>query len=168
MPSGIERFSSDRKDAIQSFLVPAILFPLSLIIIAHIQTGISVPTMLTLHTFFFIAVNALFMTTVYVMSKSFDRREHFWKFISALNWMNLASFLLMVPYMIAISALDMPINAFEHYAVFLTLVNIAYAGFITTYALKLPWEMGGFITIIGLLISRTGWDLITFFQDTLV
>ena len=58
-------------------------------------------------------------------------------------------------------------ETFEVYAVFVEIIGYVYSAFVITYCFKLPWEMGGFIAIVGLAINENLFDLTNYIRDTL-
>lgn len=155
MPCGLERFSNERRDALRSFMIPLILLPVTLTIIMFLpdEAGAPLSVAVPIHFVRIILAVVLFLAAVYFLAKQFGREEYFYKFLNVSNWFNIIGFTLILPFVYGIfSGQDMV--AFEAYAVFVTLVGYVYTAFVLTYCFKLPWQMGGFISIIGLAIDQ--------------
>lgn len=166
MPSGIKRFSASKKSAVKSFIVPAILLPFVLYIMASMSVGFSANLLVPLHVGRIVISLALFFTIVYFLSKQFDRVEHFWRFITVTNWCEIIATILAVPILYGfISGQDL--SSFESYAVFITIAGYVYSAFIVTHAFRLPWELGGFIAIVGLAVNENLLEVTAFVRDSL-
>lgn len=155
MPNGVQRFSNSKRDAYKSFIIPVAFLPLTLMVIMALPDESVGPAslLLPLHVVRIILAVVLFLTAVYFLAKQCDREEHFYQFLNVSNWCNIAGLILVAPIVYGVfSGQDMA--AFEAYAVFITIAGYIYTAFILTHCFRLPWEMGGFIAIIGLAIDE--------------
>ena len=92
--------------------------------------------------------------------------EFLYKYIIVQNWFELALLALIAPMLVCLS-IGMPVEQVENYAVFITVLSYVYCGFILTYSLRIPWEMGGFIAVSFMFIDETAFDVLKFVRDTL-
>lgn len=169
MPSGIERFGKTKSDALKSLIIPIALLPLTLMVIMALPEEAAGPVniVLPIHIIRIVAAVVVFLIVVYYLAKQFNREEYFYRFWSASNWCNVVGLVMVSPIMIGVfSGYDMAV--FESYAVFITLVGYVYSAFIITYCFKLPWEMGGFIAILGLAIDENLFDLAHYIKDSMM
>lgn len=165
MPKGIDRFDSSKAAAIRSFIIPALVLPLVMVIFVYQSTGYAWEVLVSLHFVRILLSVILSFAAVYFFSKQFDRQEHFYKFITVSNWSNVPGVLMTLPIIIGLfSGHDMAV--FESYAVFLSLISVLYCGFVLTHCFRVPWEMGGFIAIVMLAIDQNLFDLTIYIRDT--
>lgn len=166
MPKGFDRFDVTPSKAIRSFLIPLALLPFILMIIVNMHAEFS-PTLIISLNILRIFFSILFcLTAVYFLAKQFDRQEHFYKFIMISNWLNINSLLLVLPILIGMAS-GVPSDDFEVYAVFCEIIGYVYSAFVITHCFRLPWEMGGFIAIVGLAINENLFDLSNYARDLL-
>jgi hypothetical protein len=102
---------------------------------------------------------------VFFFCKKVNRLEFLYQYIIVQNWFEIALLALIAPIFI-LMGMGAPLEQFESYAIFITLLSYVYSGFILTHALRIPWEMGGFIAVSFLFIDQTGFDVIEFVRDT--
>ncbi len=167
MKQGVGRFSDSRVDALKSFLIPFALLPVTLTIIMALPDESVGPfeLILPLHIVRIILAIVLFLTAVYFLAKQLGREEHFYKFLNVSNWCNIPGLILVLPFVYGIVS-DQDMAAFEAYAVFVTLVGYVYGAFVLTHCFRIPWEMGGFIAIIGLAIDENLFTVMHMIRDT--
>lgn len=166
MPKGFERFEVTPKLAIQSFFLPIILLPFSMVVVVGLLPEFSPTLLISLAVLRVLISAVLFLSAVYFLVKQFDRQEHFYKFIMISNWMNIATFALLFPVVISFLTGSDP-DAFEVYVVFVEIIGYIYSAYIVTQCFKLPWEMGGFIAVVGLAINENLFDLTEYIRDAL-
>ncbi|NCT40558.1 MAG: hypothetical protein GW778_02715 [Alphaproteobacteria bacterium] len=160
LKKGAKRFSSDSKSLKQSFLLPIMLLPITLIIVfyAHPDGKLAdgatqiLAIIYTLRLFIYLG---LFLGFVYLMTKSMDRAEDFKRFATANNWLTLPAAGAMLP------LLCLFLNGSHSWAeiypmmVVVTLYAYAYTAFMATYVLRIPYELAGFIAIAGMAIHQS-------------
>ncbi len=159
MRHGIERYDNSRVAAIRSFLIPLLLMPVALYVTAALDdSGGPYTGLIVLHGFKLVIAIVLFLTIVYFIAKQYDRQEHFNRFVSISNWSSIPAMLLVAPilYLVLTGQDTIPL---ESYAVFITLLGYVYSAFIITHCFKMPWQLGGFIAILGMAIDQNLWSL---------
>lgn len=164
MQSGIERFEQiSKKDAVKSFVIPVLLLPLVLtILVLTSKEGYTTLYLIMVHSTRIIAGIIAYLLVVFYFSRLLKRREHFAKYVVVVNWSGLINVLLLPPILIyALSGAEL--QGIEAYAVFVALLGYVYLGFILTFALRIPWEMGGFMAVIGIFVDETMWDILFYF-----
>ncbi len=169
MPVGIERFSPHKKDAIKSLIIPLLLLPITLVAVLSLPEESEGPLsfLILLQVVRTVGAFSLFLLVVYYLAKQFGRQEHFFRYLNAGNWCNIPGVLLTMPLMYGIF-MGHEMAGYESYAVFITLVGYVYSAFILTYSFRLPWEMGGFIAIVGLAINENLFDLTHFIKNMML
>lgn len=158
MPKGIERFDTSAPTAVKSFLIPLVLSPVLLAVLAAFSSGFSFTYLMTLHSVRVLITSLLFLGVVYLMIRQYGREEHFMRFVTVNNWMTIPSTLFLLPVVVCL-VMGMDHSVYESYALFVTLAGYVYTGFIISKSFKLPWEMGAFISIMGLAIDQHALDL---------
>jgi len=166
MPKGFERFDITPAKAIRSFFIPLALLPFILMIVVNMHDEFSPTLIISLNLLRIFFSIILFLTAVYFLTKQFDRHHHFYKFILISNWLNINALLMALPILIGM-ATGVPSDDFEVYAVFCEIIGYVYSAFVITYCFRLPWEMGGFIAIVGLAINENLFDLSNYARDLL-
>lgn len=160
LKKGAKRFSSDNKSLKQSFLLPILLLPMTLITVfyAHPDGQLAdgatqiLAIIYTLRLFIYLG---LFLGLVYVMTKTMDRAENFKRFATANNWLTLPAACAMLPLLLLF------LNGSHSWAeiypmmVIVTLYAYAYTAFMATYVLRIPYELAGFIAIAGMAIHQS-------------
>ncbi len=166
MPKGLERFDVTPEKAIKSFFIPLALLPFILIIIVGMSAEFSLSLVISLNVLRMAFSVLLFLWAVFFLTKKFDRQAHFYKFLMISNWLSINSLLLVSPILIGLF-MGTHSNSFEVYALFGELVGYVYSAFVITYCFRLPWEMGGFIAIVGMAINQNLFDLSNYARDML-
>lgn len=172
MRQGVERFSTSKEAAVKSFIWPAVLLPFVLFIYAFHSTGYSAPLLLSLHGARILISFSLFLYVLYMFSRHYGRAEHFYRAVTVQNWMNAPIFLFTIPIIVSLFANvsgteDLFARKDNTYATFVTLGSYVYLGFVLTHSLKIPWEMCGFLAIVGLAIDQELLDGATLVRDYL-
>jgi len=167
MPKGIERFEVTPAKAIKSFLIPLALLPFILMIVVGMTNDEFSTTVVVFLNVMRIALSVLFfLSAVYFFTKQFERQQHFYKFILISNWLNINAMIMVSPILIGMS-MGVDSEVFEVYAVFGEIAGYVYSAFVITYCFRLPWELGGFIAIVGLAINENLFDLSNYIRDSL-
>lgn len=164
MPHGVERYDPSKSAAIRSFLVSLFLLPVVVAVWSFRAGTVPVPLVVGLHFVHFVLTAVLFLTTVYFLSKQYNREQHFFRFITAANWQGVSGVLLSLPILIAVFA-GFDIEPWQNYSVFVTLLMYVYTGFIATYVFKFPWELGGFIAVVALAFDQNLLEVVKILKD---
>ncbi len=155
MRQGLDRFSSSKKSAIHSFLIPVAMIPLLILIWILKSDGTPLTLLIVLHSVRIVLSSILSLSAVFCISKGLKKNEHFFRYITACNWFSIASLILTVPIFLQ---LGLDINLFEKievYAIFMSLVDYLYLAYITTQVFRIPWELGASTAILIMGIDQT-------------
>ncbi|MCB1783704.1 MAG: hypothetical protein KDI13_06870 [Alphaproteobacteria bacterium] len=166
IPYGVERFETSRSDAVKSFIITLLLLPPSLLVMAALSQGYSWNLLFSLHTARFFVTMAAFLGAVYFLAKQLGRQEHFFRFVTISNWINIPTVLLCAPIMIGFF-IGGDMTVLKNYAIFITMLGYVYCAFVLTHTFRIPWEMGGFIAIVGLAIDQNMLEITTQIRDAL-
>lgn len=167
MARGTQRFSGERQDALRSFAVPAFFVPIVLIVFALQSTGYPVALLLPIHALRIVATLGLFLGVVYVISRETKRTEHFFQFVTATNWLNIPVGLMILPVAGFLATGTYTMEQMESWAVFVEIAGAVLVAFAATHIFRIPWELGGFIGVLGLLIDDAGLKTASVLRDFL-
>ena len=171
MPSCVERFTSNKKDAIKSFIYPLLLYPLVLWSFSVVK-GVSDSAVLSMHALLAWGGTFGFYAVIYYVSGRMERREDFWRFVNMANTQSIISFFLLIPIFLTVYNHVTETVFFHQYWVFYILVDLAFTAFIAAKSLRLNWYLGGFLASIALMFSDVGNRLLAIYmqniQDLLV
>lgn len=157
MPIAKQRFGNSYDEAVRSFIIPIVLFPLSLAAVylfpADTMHGASQNTIALLYALRMVTAWGLFLAAVYYIVREFDRRDLFYKFIIATNWINIPAAVVFIPVGWMLMSGAYTWQELYPFMVCLMLYTYAFTAFMVAHVLRVPWEMAGFITFIGVLIN---------------
>lgn len=171
MPAARKRFGDSKEEAIRSFVVPILLFPLTLAAvylypkeaIAHNSAN-----MLSLiYSLRMVAIWALFFGTVYWIAKEIDRKKYFYQFVIASNWLTVPATVVFIPVAWMLLAGIQTWEEIYPFMVCLLLYTYAFTAFMAAYVLRVPWELAGFIVFLGMAINNSTLDILYWVGDKL-
>lgn len=166
MRKGLERFIVSPPAAVKSFLIPIAFMPVVLFI-TLLHGGAGVYAMwASVHVFRTVLAVGLYLLAVYFIAKQYHREQHFYKFILIFNWMNVIGIVFLLPVLGGVMA-GYEMSVFRSYLVFTTLAGYVYLAFVLTHCFRLPWEMGGFVAIVGLAIDDNLHKIVETMQSVL-
>ena len=164
MPIARQRFGDTYDEAVRSFIIPILLFPLSLAAVYLFPeqplAGASQNTIALLYSLRLATSWALFLSAVYLIVREIDRRDLFYKFIIATNWITMPATFVFVPvgWMLMSGAYSW--QDLYPFMVCLMLYSYAFTAFMVAQVLRVPWELAGFITFIGICINDNSFEII--------
>lgn len=164
MPRGIERFGPGKSAAVKSFLVPVYLLPFVFVSIIALSDGYSINLLVSIHSVRIIATLILGLLAIYFLALQFRREEFFYKFLNVSNWFNVPLAVFTLP-ILAAYILGYNMHNLESYAVFITILGFVYTAFIISHAFRLPWELGGFMSIVILAIDQNLFSIALYIRD---
>lgn len=158
MPTIEKRFGGEYQEALRSFFIPVLLFPIALLTLylfplPGMAEG-SENTISMLYSLRYAGAIALFLGTVYILSVKIDRQHHFLQFVTANNWVTVPSTLLLLPVVALVySGVYAPDQLFP-FMVSMIMYTYAFTAFIAMRIFRIPWEMGMFIAFCSLAINQ--------------
>lgn len=159
-----QRFGNSYDEAVRSFIIPILLFPLSLAAVYLYPqpelAGASPNTIALLYSLRMATSWALFLSAVYMIVREIDRRDLFYKFIIASNWITLPATVVFVPVGWMLMSGAYTWAELYPFMVCLMIYSYAFTAFMVAYVLRVPWELAGFITFIGVLINDNTLDIV--------
>jgi len=165
MPRGVERFDVSRDRMIRSFIIPLVMMPFVLVVVARLSPEFPASLIVSLTVLRTVLAAVMFFGVVYFITKQLDRQEHFYKFLVVANWTNINGIILTLPILIGLE-LGVDASTFESYAVFSEIVGYIYGAFVLTCCFRIPWEMGGFLAVVALAINENLWDITDYIRDS--
>lgn len=189
MKQGVERFSSTKKSALKSFIIPAITLPLLVLIWILKSNNLTswddypagiysliwtlesdnTPIMLymTIHTTRIVLSILLSLTAIFLISKGLEKQKYFYKYITACNWFSIIPILLTTPIFLQPAFNITLFENIESYAIFISLAGYLFLGYIATQVFKIPWELGASTAILIMCIDETLLEAATLLKDFL-
>ncbi len=164
MPGGAERFCASRSSMLKSFLIPLLVLPLSLITVIAAHPDPELPPtaakiLIAVYSLRTVIYLSAFLGFVYVMAKTMDRLESFYRFVTANNWLALPAAVLMIPLVLLFVTGAYGWSEIYPLMVLVTLYSYAYTAFMASYVLRIPMELACFIAIAGMAINQTSLDV---------
>ena len=166
MPEGAERFSESKQGMMRSLFIPFLVLPVTAItfIAAHpIQLSHeATQAMAAIYLVRTILYLACFMGFSYIMAKSLDRLDSFYKLTAAHNWLLLPAAILMLPLSLAFINGAYSWDEVFPLIVFITFYFYAYLAYMSTKVLNIPLELGIFIAAASMALNQTALDVVKF------
>lgn len=166
MRQGLARFPQDAHTMAWSFLVPLALMPITALALYATQdqrpelSGISVAYMMALFLGKGAANTIIGLLVLYVFAKAYNRLERVCHVITLGNWAGLWPSLIFFPAVLALLSGWCSWEQLYPVSVVFSLYAYVLSAYILTRGLFIPWEMGGFLAIIGMAINETGFDVL--------
>ena len=163
MPQARTRFSDDSDHALKSFVIPILLFPLSIIAIQLVPKSaidVNSANVLSLLLSLRLVMSwAIFFGVVYWIAKQCERTRHFSQFVTASNWLTIPATLVYLP--VAWALLSGSHSWDELYPFMLCVTGYTYlfSAYMAANILKMPFELGGFIVIINVMINDSMYEI---------
>lgn len=164
MPVARKRFGDTADEAVRSFAIPLLLFPLTLLafyiypkeeIARHSADMISIMYALRMA-----AMWLLFFGTVYWIAKEVDRKKYFYQFVIASNWLTLPATIIFLPVAWMLISGAYGWNELYPFMTCLMIYTYVFTAFMATRILRIPWELAGFIVFLNICISNSTLDIL--------
>lgn len=159
MPQARTRFGNTAEDAVKSFAVPLFLFPLALLsFYTFPQPELADDTANALSFLYGLRLVfswTLFLGAVYWISKEIDRKEHFYQFVTANNWVSLPATIAFAPIAWIVMSGQYTLNELSPIISVLIYYTYGMTAFVAAYTLRIPWELAGFIAMVAFMINDT-------------
>lgn len=167
--NGVDKFSGEKKAALQSLLIPLAFLPVALWFASvyppiSMKEGFSQSQILT--TVLAQAVLSFLFTTLVVAAVAgyLKKTDKFWLFLETSNWVSLIFSLITLPFVIM--AVTMPDMRDQMDRLFV--IVGCYGYFITACiayrAFNLNWQLAGALAILTLAVNQELWNLLYWMQ----
>ena len=156
MKAGAARFVNSKEAMLWSFLVPALLLPL-VIFIAPINPDLAAlsPLVLAFKYTLNVFISAiLYFGTVYLIAGALHRREYFFQFVNASNWLNLSALIISLPFYALVAGDIYSFDEMKNLLIFLLIYGFIYYAFMLTYVFRINWMLAASVSILGMAIGQ--------------
>lgn len=165
MPSTRSRFTDDHEGMLRSLFVPVVVFPLA-ILPALIQSDFApgIDTLAApLYSLKIWLSLGVFLGIMSWLARETGRKEHFYQFVTAYNWLSLPSALMFLPTLWLMAGG----NDREAMALLTCLSFYCYGftAFAAAAVLRIPIELGISIVILAVGIDHSAADIIGWLQS---
>ncbi len=162
MPDGSKRFRGDYHEMLRSFFVPVVLFPFTLLIILFNPANQTMSSNI-LALIFSLRIwcsLGVFLGLIYFICRETDRMEHFFKFVSANNWLTVPATAMFLPVLLALTSGNFTWQELQPFMMCLVMYCYFFTAFMASYVLKIPMELGYFVGMIGMAIDNGSSNLL--------
>lgn len=165
MPGADKRFRGSYNYMLGSFVIPVLLFPLMILGIlispAPSLEDQSQNMISLIYSLRFCIALGIFLGFVYYLSRKTDRTDHFFRFVTAYNWLTIPSVLLSLPVGLMLASND-PVTAQQGLVLSYILVGyvFAFTSYIAACTLRIPIELAAFVAIIGFQINDSTYEVV--------
>ncbi|MCK5555547.1 MAG: hypothetical protein KAI76_04865 [Alphaproteobacteria bacterium] len=167
---GIHAFSGSKRDAILSFSIPCVIFPMTLFFSVFyppkgMETGYSNSQILITVSLHVVISFLLSLTVIFLLSRVLKKSGKLWLFLEAYNWTGLAIFLVTLPLTQAAIFDWIPREEMDRIFVIVQCFSYVVTASIIFHSFQLNWQFSGFMAIVILFIDQTMWDILFMLQD---
>lgn len=162
MKIGPARFVNSPEAMKASFVVPAFLLPLMIWLASINPEYAAMPFGILVFKFILFAVSTLFvyLLLIYAITGWLDRRDRFNHFVNAYNWLNVSSFVMILPIALLVIFNIYTFEEVEHLILFIMMYGFAYTGFLITFSLNINWMLAASLAIVNLGVVHLGQTLV--------
>lgn len=163
MPMPKKRFGKTFEEAKRSFLIPLFLFPLTLMFVyLSPHSGYEseqANTFALLYSLRTASSWAIFFGLMYWLTGEIDRREHFYQFVTAINWLTIPATVIFIPIAYFILSHQASWDQLHMFSMCLMAYTYGFTAYMASRVLRLPWELGGFVAMISLMVHNGTTDI---------
>jgi len=166
---GIHAFSGTKRDAIRSFAIPVVLFPVTLFFSVFyppkgMEEGYSNSQILMTVSLHAVISFVFSLAAIFLLARSFKKSDKFWLFLEAINWIGLAFFLITLPLVNAAVFNWIPREEMDRIFVITQCFFYVVTACVIFRAFQLNWQLSGFMAIVILFVDQTMWDILFMLQ----
>lgn len=163
MRQGRNRFGSSYDEAVRSFIIPILLSPPILLVImlypAPELSELSRNTLALMFALRMAVINIAFLAAVWWIVGEINRREYFFQFVIANNWLSLPATLLIIPCIWLSLNGSFTWEELYPFTCVLMLYSYLFTAFMASSILRVPLELAGFITFISYIVNTHSLDI---------
>jgi hypothetical protein len=164
MPGGCDKFGETSGEALRSFLVPILFFPLT-IILFYVSpdpklTTDSLLTVAALYGLRMLIAWIISLGAIYLVVSEINRKQYFFKFVTASNWLAVPSTTIVLPVLFMMYTGSRSGDELFIIAGILMLYSYAFTAFMATYVLRIPWELAGALIIASMIVNDRAMDIV--------
>lgn len=169
MHQGARRFGNSYEEAMRSFIIPILLFPLTLAFFytfpAPDVAGTSKNTLTLLFSLRLTFSWMLFFGAIAWILHRVDHMENFYRFVTATNWLSVPATVIFIPVVLFLLSGNWSWEQLYPFSKFLVFYSYAFSAFMAVHVLIIPWELAGFFGFIAILIDRNTMDILHWLGD---
>lgn len=157
MPQAAIRFGDGYDEMIRSFYIPVFLFPISLLVLTLYpesqMSGAPDSMVSMIYSLRFAVSLGVFLGFVYFFVAKIQRSDHFFRFVTAHNWLNVPFAILSLPLIWMLIEGGHDPKEIQAAGILLVIYSLACTAFIAALVFRIPLELAGFIALMGLMIN---------------
>lgn len=164
MPVGAKRFGNTYDEAIRSFIIPILLFPLTLAALFYFPvaevSGASKNTITLLFSLRLAFSWAIFFGLIYWLMRHVDHLDNFYRFVVATNWLSVPATVVFIPVAMMLLSGNFTWEQLYPFMMFLVFYTYAFTAFMAVHVLIIPWELAGFIAFVLMTVENSTMDIV--------
>lgn len=162
MKQGLDKFDNTRSDFLWSLLIPLVFIPLQIPIAMYDDELSQYPLkiMAVILAWRVIVGTAFFLGGVWLVSWPLECKDKFYRFATAMNWMDIVSWSLLLPFPIFIGLFDASSEGMGNYLLLSLSYIAALVAFVARHALKVHWVVAGLIALGGFAVQIVAAEMI--------
>jgi len=155
MKSGVQRFENTKEAALTSLLIPLILLLLISEIskINPVYADLNYLHILAKTSILLVLSILIYYGASYACIVALERKQYFFQFITATNWLTLTSFAINAPFFMLVYYGAYTYQEMLNLFIFLMFFSVIYSAFMITHLLRINWMLGAALSIMSLLID---------------
>jgi hypothetical protein len=158
---GTTRFTGTIGAFKRSFIIPAIVIPLVVMIVpsAPELSDRSTGWMLSYITLAVLLSTTVYLLAMYLLKSKNVTNEQFLKFATGYNWLSLSGFVIQIPLMLLAI---LGINTWDDVQAMMLLVTLyayGYLAYMITHVLKMEWYLGFSFAMLDLLVAEIMYNI---------
>jgi len=169
MPIARSRFGNSKNEAFRSFLIPTLLFPITLfMVIMSPKAGMSndsAHVLALLYTLRLFVTWFFFFGAVYWIAQQVGKMQHFYQFVIASNWITVPATAIFIPVLFMLYTGAYPAQELYLFTMCLLAYTYCFSAFMAAYVMRIPWELAGFITFVGICVNNSTMDALTWITN---
>lgn len=166
MPRGVERFNDGWAPLLRSLIIPLALMPLTYVNLSYMQEAVpeladlSYTTVALLFAAKGLCTLAVTLGIMIIFAKTYDKMDYLLRTITISNWMSVFLTILYLPILVTVITTDHSWLDMYQFDILHAVYGYILIAFVLTHAMKIPWEMAGFLAIVGIAIQHTSLDVV--------
>lgn len=163
MGQGLDFFSNDKREMLRSFVIPVLLFPLTLLTVYVAQrpeiAGTDFGIVMVLYLVRACLTMAMVIGLYYGVGRALDRHKDFFKFLTVSNWLALLEAFISLPILyLFVNNTEWP--TIYTLLIMLSLYGYALIAFLFRNIYRLSWELSIALAIVVLAINNISLEVL--------
>jgi len=139
LAQGVERFSGTKQAFLKSFLITLLLIPLTVPIAAlnPDYANLSIFSIFVAVVYRTLIATAFLLGTIWMLCFYLDRKDRFYQFGTAYNWLGLSIYVLVLPFYVIVATGMFTWPEMMNLLIFIMLYSYVILGFMAKHVLKM-------------------------------